>query len=75
MLSQDDLDSKFDHHPSTSEDIADAHQTVRNTLRTACEVLDDLILDGREKSLAITKIEEAMFWSNAAIARSQEINQ
>ncbi len=25
--------------------------------------------DGREKSLAITHLEEAMFWSNAAIAR------
>lgn len=26
----------------------------------------------REQSLAITKVEEAMFWANAAIARNQE---
>lgn len=28
--------------------------------------------DSREKSIALTKIEEAVFWANAAIARNEE---
>jgi len=32
--------------------------------------LNEIIPDGREKSLAITHLEEVMFWSNAGLARS-----
>lgn len=74
MLSVDELDSRFDHHPSTSESISEAHEKIRELFKNAAEVIDDLIIDGREKSLALTKIEEAMFWSNASVARSQAIN-
>lgn len=74
MLSVDELDSRFDHHPSTSESISEAHQTIRELFKNAAEVIDDLVIDGREKATALTKIEEAMFWSNASVARSQAIN-
>jgi hypothetical protein len=36
------------------------------------EHVDALVPDGREKSLALTKIEEAMFWANAGIARQPD---
>jgi hypothetical protein len=42
---------------------------VRRILLTATEDLVDLMPPGREASLAATKMEEAMFWANAAIAR------
>lgn len=74
MLSVEDLDERFDHHPSTSEIVSDAHQTIRETFKHATEVIDDLIIDSREKSVALTKLEEAMFWSNAAVARAQAVN-
>lgn len=74
MLSLNELDSKFSHHPSTSDVISQAHTKIRETFREATEVLDDLIVDSREKSVMITKLEEGMFWANAALARSQEVN-
>lgn len=34
-------------------------------------LVDELCPEGREKSLAITKIEESVMWANAAIARGE----
>lgn len=45
------------------------------TLRDAAKALATMVVGltppGREQSLAITKIEEAIFWANAAIARGE----
>jgi hypothetical protein len=48
----------------------EAHETIRATLLEASEKI--VVVTGppsREQSLAITKLEEAMFWANAAVAR------
>lgn len=74
MLSTDELSSRFDHHPSTNDVISTAHTDVREAFKSVAEFIDDLLIDGREKATALTKIEEAMFWTNASIARSQEVN-
>ena len=42
---------------------------IRNqALMLATDVMS-MVPDGRERALALTKIEEAMFWANAGIAR------
>ena len=51
--------------------MAADHQKVRETLYEAASTLNLMLPNGREKSLAITKLEEAMFFANAAIARNQ----
>lgn len=62
------IDWDFDYHTPTAE-RGYLHQTVRNKLHRVALELNDLVPDGREKSLTMTKLEEAMFWANAAIAR------
>lgn len=64
-----DLDNRFDYH-RPDEAKADTHQQVRNACKALAETLDELVPAGREKSLVITNLEQAMFWANAAIARS-----
>lgn len=63
-----DLASRFTYHPPSPEK-ARRHEQVRNYLCHLAEEFDDSLPDGREKSLVITHLEEAMFWANAAIAR------
>lgn len=65
----DDLRHRFDYHQ------ADPKTGVRHAdVRVACLVAAETIVErtpaGREQALAITKLEEAMMWANAAIARN-----
>ena len=61
----------FSHHAPDDVEIK-LHQHIRDTIAQAAHHVNDLIPgDSREKSLAITKLEEAMLWANAAIARNE----
>jgi hypothetical protein len=69
-LTSDQLKHRFQFHPADAENKKDAHQQVREVLLEAADTLVDLTgAESREQSLAITHLEEAMFWANAAIAR------
>lgn len=61
------LHHNFKHHPPT-EEAEKMHATVRDTALTFAMVIAQLP-DSCEKSLALTRVEEAMFWANACVAR------
>lgn len=64
-----DIRHRFAFHPATDQEKRNDHTSARMACRQAADKINELCPDGREKSLAITKLEEAMFWANAAIAR------
>lgn len=64
-----DIATRFDFHAAPSQEKRDAHSSVRQTLRRAADALNGQLPEGREKALAVTKLEEAMLWANAALAR------
>jgi hypothetical protein len=65
-----DIKNRFNHHPPKDQATIQAHEDVREELRVTALLLDELLPDSREKSIAITKLEEALMWANAAIARN-----
>jgi hypothetical protein len=65
-----DLENKFCYHPPKSGDLEKYENLRSYAFGYAC-LIDDLCPDSREKSLAITKLEEAMMWANASIARNE----
>jgi hypothetical protein len=67
-----DFDNNFKHH-APKEGQAIMFAAIRLNLKEAAEFLDALCPDSREKSLAFTKLEEAMFWANASIARTGHV--
>ena len=62
------IDNDFRYHPAT-EETAPKHEFVRAVCRRAANELLEVVPAGRKQSLALTKLEEAMFWANAGIAR------
>ena len=68
-MSPDDVDRRFHPHPADEARSA-AHSTVYTRCGDLAHLLNDLLPEGREKSLALTNLEQTMFWANAAIARS-----
>lgn len=70
-MAQTDIDLRFDYHPPSNPGVRQAHENVRFGCKNLANYLNGHLPEGREKSLAITKLEEVMFWANAAIARHQ----
>ena len=68
MIDDAELNKRFDLHPAspaTAPKMDRMRATVKETARQVC----DHTPPSREQSLAITALEEALFWANAAIAR------
>jgi len=70
-MEKTDLENRFSFHPADTEEKKQAHETVRNLMLRAAIDIDGMMPEGREKALAITKLEEVMYWANAGIARSK----
>lgn len=70
-----ELANRFRFHPATSAQRRSDHEEVRTLVGTVAADLNELLPDGREKSLVMTHLEDAMFWANAAIARQPDAEQ
>lgn len=68
-MNQNDLEKRFSHHQATNARAA-IHDELRRECLMLAEYLSDTVPAGRELALALTKLEEVMFWGNAGIARS-----
>lgn len=69
-MTPEDLSKRFTHHPPKG-DQAFRYGEIRNRARGLADLLNQLCPESREKSLAITHLEEAVMWANAAIARNE----
>lgn len=63
------LENNFTYHPPQG-DQPERYTRIRAGGKELAALLMELCPHTRERSLALTKIEEAVFWANAAIART-----
>ena len=69
-MTKHDIEKKFSYH-SPKEGQPEKYTAIRNEAKHLAYTLHTLCPESREKSLAMTKLEEAIMWANAAIARNE----
>ncbi|WP_107091994.1 MULTISPECIES: DUF7681 family protein [unclassified Streptomyces] len=68
-LTPEEIERRFGYHPADTPERVAAHEEVRAACRDLALLFDGRLPKGREKALALTLCEQAMFWANAAVAR------
>ena len=70
MITKDDLDNRFTYHsPKGTQN--ERYVAMRESARRLAYQILESTPSSREQSLAITSLEEAIFWANASIARNE----
>lgn len=63
-----DLENRFTYHVSSERQIP-MYEEIRQAGHTFATMIVGYAPESRERSIALRKIEEAVMWANAAIAR------
>lgn len=63
------IENRFTFHPVRDDAQADMYEAIRADAKALAFDLVGVCPSSRELSLAITHLEEVVFWANAAIAR------
>ena len=63
-----DLQKRFTYHPPVGDQV-ERYTKLRSLGLSMALLINELCPESREKSLALTKLEEVVMWANAAVAR------
>jgi hypothetical protein len=70
MADDDDIRNRFAFHPAKN-DQADRYELIRHAGKHFALLVSDAAPPSREQALALTRIEEAVMWAIAGIARHE----
>lgn len=71
MLGSEEIEHRFGYHKATIEGenaTLPKHRDTRIEFRAFAEFLDEILPEGRAKSVAFTELENASMWAHKAIA-------
>jgi hypothetical protein len=69
-MNPEELERRFTYHPPKNNQPV-KYVELRNLAKALAFKIYVICPESREQSLAITKLEEAVFWANASIARNE----
>lgn len=64
------IDNNFIHHPPVG-DQQERYEQLRQQGKALARLILELTPESREQSLALTNLEQAIFWANSSIARNE----
>lgn len=63
------IENNFRYH-TPKDGQPEKYEALRNKAKELAYLYDELAPNSREKSVAMTKLEESVMWANASIARN-----
>jgi len=67
---KEQIENNFKYHAPKGNQ-QERYVALRNKAKECALLIDEMCPDSREKSLSMTKLEEAIMWANASIARNE----
>ena len=64
------IERNFTYHPPKAGQ-PERYEKIRSTAKQLALLIDEECPTSREQALAMTTLEQAVFWANAAIARNE----
>ncbi|MCP1184935.1 hypothetical protein [Paenibacillus sp. 1781tsa1] len=64
------IENNFSYH-APKEGQPQKYEEIREAAKELAYLLEESVPNSREKSLAMTNLEQAVFWANAGIARNE----
>lgn len=75
FITSQTLDRWFAHHAPGSEAVVGAHERIRQGARDFAAVVAEFVPEGPDKTVALRKVQEAMWAANSAVAVNHPDNQ
>jgi hypothetical protein len=72
MTAKHIIEKNFIYHPPKNDQPA-RYEQLRQKAKEFAHLINELVSESREKSIAITKLEEAVMWANKAIAVNEDV--
>ena len=69
-MTEGQINHNFTYH-APKGDQAERYEKIRDEAKNLALFINHNVPESREKSLAFTHLENAVFWANAAIARNE----
>ena len=70
MSKKDQIETAFTYHPPKG-DQPERYIKIRDAAKNFAFLIDECVPDSREKSVAITNLEQVVMWANAGISRNE----
>lgn len=67
-MTQEQINNNFTYHSPVGDD-PEKYEAIRAKGKELAEMINNFCPASREQSVAFTKLEEAVMWANASIAR------
>ena len=69
-MDEQELENRFRYHNAEPVQVQKM-ENIRKNFKALADLLNAMCPESREKSLAITQLEQAQFWANASIVRNE----
>lgn len=70
-MTSSNIENNFTYHAPDDVRIV-KYQKLRDKAKELAYLIDELVPESREQGVALTNLEQAIFWANAGIARNED---